>query len=112
PPWAEKHLRRLSEKNPSDVVKAEATFALASILKNKDEASQPAAEKLLQGLVGEKRPAFSHLADRAKKELDDIKLRGVGKPVPDIRGEDLDGKAFKLSDYKGKVVLLDFWGFW
>jgi hypothetical protein len=24
----------------------------------------------------------------------------------------LGGKEFKLSDYRGKVILLDFWGFW
>ena len=32
--------------------------------------------------------------------------------APDIAGVDLDGVAFKLSDYKGEVVLLDFWGDW
>ena len=31
---------------------------------------------------------------------------------PEIAGEDLAGVAFKLSDYRGKVVLLDFWGYW
>jgi cytochrome oxidase Cu insertion factor (SCO1/SenC/PrrC family) len=36
----------------------------------------------------------------------------VGQPAPDIDGTDQDGKSFKLSDYKGKVVLLDFWGNW
>jgi hypothetical protein len=36
----------------------------------------------------------------------------VGKDAPEIKGLDLDGKSFKLSDYKGKVVLLDFWGNW
>lgn len=36
----------------------------------------------------------------------------VGKPAPEIEGEDIDGKLFKLSDYRGKVVLLDFWGNW
>ena len=25
---------------------------------------------------------------------------------------DLDGVEFKLSDYRGKVVFLDFWGDW
>jgi predicted Zn finger-like uncharacterized protein len=35
-----------------------------------------------------------------------------GQEAPEISGEDIDGKAFKLSDYKGKVVLLDFWGNW
>jgi cytochrome oxidase Cu insertion factor (SCO1/SenC/PrrC family) len=36
----------------------------------------------------------------------------VDKAVPEIEGEDLDGQSFKLSDYLGKVVLLDFWGNW
>jgi hypothetical protein len=35
-----------------------------------------------------------------------------GKPAPEIEGKDLDGVPFKLSDYRGKVVLLDFWGHW
>jgi hypothetical protein len=33
-------------------------------------------------------------------------------PAPEIAGEDLDGVPFRLSDYRGKVVLLDFWGDW
>jgi len=36
----------------------------------------------------------------------------VGQQAPEIIGEDVDGKEFKLSDYRGKVVVLDFWGFW
>ncbi len=32
-----------------------------------------------------------------------------GKPAPEIRGRDADGEMFRLSDYQGKVVLLDFW---
>jgi len=36
----------------------------------------------------------------------------VGKKAPEISGPDTDGVKFKLSDYKGKVVLLDFWGNW
>jgi hypothetical protein len=36
----------------------------------------------------------------------------VGRPSPEIEGKDVDGKPFKLSDYRGKVVALDFWGFW
>jgi hypothetical protein len=37
---------------------------------------------------------------------------GIGVVAPDIGGVDLDGGAFKLSDYKGKVVFLYFWGDW
>jgi len=36
----------------------------------------------------------------------------VGKTAPEIESEDLDGKKFKLSDYRGKVVVLVFWGNW
>jgi len=33
----------------------------------------------------------------------------VGEGAPDIEGEDLEGNRFHLSDYRGKVVVLDFW---
>lgn len=36
----------------------------------------------------------------------------IGKVAPDIQGKDVDGKDLKLSDYRGKVVVLDFWGDW
>jgi thiol-disulfide isomerase/thioredoxin len=36
----------------------------------------------------------------------------AGKPAPDFVKLTRDGKTFKLSDYKGKYVLLDFWGSW
>jgi cytochrome oxidase Cu insertion factor (SCO1/SenC/PrrC family) len=36
----------------------------------------------------------------------------IGKLAPEIEGEDIDGVPFKLSDYRGKVVVLDFWGDW
>ena len=36
----------------------------------------------------------------------------IGTPAPEIDGEDADGIRFKLSDYRGKVVMLDFWGHW
>ena len=35
-----------------------------------------------------------------------------GKPAPDFALTDLDGKEHKLSDYKGKKVLLVFWATW
>jgi len=36
----------------------------------------------------------------------------IGATAPEIDGQDTDGTPFKLSDYRGKVVVLDFWGFW
>jgi peroxiredoxin len=36
----------------------------------------------------------------------------VGNRAPEIAGKDTNGKSFKLSDYRGKIVVVDFWGFW
>jgi AhpC/TSA family len=52
------------------------------------------------------------IADQVNRELFVIRNLAVGKTAPDIVGDDLDGKPFKLSDYRGKVVVLDFWGNW
>jgi peroxiredoxin len=32
--------------------------------------------------------------------------------VPDFTLKDMNGKAVKLSDYKGKIVILNFWAVW
>jgi len=36
----------------------------------------------------------------------------VGCEAPEIEGVDHDGEKFRLSEYRGKVVLLPFWGYW
>lgn len=52
------------------------------------------------------------IGELAEGELFAFKHLSMGKVAPDIDGVDLDGKAFKLSEYRGKVVMLDFWGDW
>lgn len=34
------------------------------------------------------------------------------KPAPDFALKDIDGRVVHLSDYRGKVVVLDFWATW
>jgi len=48
--------------------------------------------------LSEKRPARSILTN--------------GGDAPDFDFVDLDGKKHKLSDYRGKIVVIDFWGTW
>jgi hypothetical protein len=50
------------------------------------------------------------LADAAKALLFD--MHAIGSVAPEIDGEDIHGERLKLSDYRGKVVVLDFWGHW
>ncbi|MBP8302033.1 MAG: hypothetical protein KA020_16820, partial [Planctomycetes bacterium] len=53
---------------------------------------------------------------RLQSQFDELVVEvekfGIGMAAPEITGVDLDGVAFKLSDYRGKVVFLDFWGDW
>jgi hypothetical protein len=68
---------------------------------------EQAAEKYDDAMLPEGDP----VAVRAKAELFALRHLAIGKEAPDIEGEDQDGKPFKLSDYRGKVVLLDFWSY-
>ncbi len=52
------------------------------------------------------------LGQEAEARLDDMLNLAVGKPAPEIEGVDVDGKPLRLSDYRGKVVMLVFWGSW
>ena len=89
----------------------------AEIAKKGEEGLNKEAVKYYERVVKD----FPDAKDEKGKPLaKDLKIRidsilhpiVVGKAAPEIAGEDTDGKAFKLSDYKGKVVLLDFWGNW
>ncbi|HEV8717936.1 MAG TPA: redoxin domain-containing protein, partial [Candidatus Binatia bacterium] len=56
-----------------------------------------------------KLPYDGTVGETAQTELFEIRHLSVGKEAPDIEGVDQDGQQFKLSDYRGKVVLLYFW---
>jgi thiol-disulfide isomerase/thioredoxin len=75
--------------------------------------STPEGEKLLLEMEkkgkDEKLPGLVALAEQglfASRNL------AVGKPAPDTESTNLDGKTVKIPDYKGKVVVLDFWATW
>ncbi|HMO81497.1 MAG TPA: TlpA disulfide reductase family protein [Pyrinomonadaceae bacterium] len=49
--------------------------------------------------------------ERGKDEYFKIELE-VGKVMPDFKFVDFDGKARSLSEFRGKYLLIDFWGLW
>ena len=61
---------------------------------------------------GELKYGSKTLSDHAKAALFEMKHLSIGKVAPQIDGKDIDGKSMKLSDFRGQVVLLDFWGHW
>jgi len=52
------------------------------------------------------------LAEIARSDLQELRELSVGRVAPEITGTDADGGGFKLSDYRGKVVVLTFSGNW
>jgi thiol-disulfide isomerase/thioredoxin len=52
------------------------------------------------------------LGEAAGRALFALRTLAVGKVAPEIAGKDLDGKPLKLSDSRGKVVVLVFCGYW
>jgi peroxiredoxin len=52
------------------------------------------------------------LAEVARTDLRRFRNLAVGQRAPEIEGQDVDGNPFKLSDYRGRVVLLTFSGNW
>jgi hypothetical protein len=54
-------------------------------------------------------PEEGTIGEKAEADLFEMRHLTVGKEAPDIEGQDQEGRRFKLSDYRGKVVLLDFW---
>jgi cytochrome oxidase Cu insertion factor (SCO1/SenC/PrrC family) len=42
----------------------------------------------------------------------DIQRYDPPKPAPEFSLPDLDGRPVKLSDFRGKVVLLFYWATW
>lgn len=47
-----------------------------------------------------------------KQQLDELRALAVGQVAPDIVLPDPSGKTTKLSDLRGKYVLIDFWAAW
>jgi hypothetical protein len=54
-------------------------------------------------------PFSGTVGETVKRELFALRHLAVGKEAADIEGPDQNGVRFKLSDYRGKVVLLYFW---
>ncbi len=47
-----------------------------------------------------------------RARVNDLKRLAVGTEAPDLVLKDIEDNPIKLSDFKGKVVLIDFWASW
>jgi hypothetical protein len=102
-------------KNPHPEVQAQARYTRAAAyvgtraVERSEQLRQLAIDDLNKVIEASDGQSLKGLAQRLLFEAENLE---PGLAAPDIHGEDLDGIKFKLSDYRGKVVLLDFWGDW
>ena len=82
-----------------------------SALNDEELADLEKESKSLRELLGSF-DGDSELHKKAQDELFVLENLTVGSKAMDIVGTDLEGEEFKLSDYRGKIVFLDFWGDW
>lgn len=86
--------------------------AAAAIVKEATALLEEAAKVAPDVKVGSGTKTIAAFAKGEIEGLQAIANLGVGKPAPEVESLLLDGKKTKLSDYKGKVVLLDVWATW
>lgn len=116
----DKLMQLAAERSKSRDVRGSAIFWRAQSLKNAadqtgDAQQQAEAKKLFQQVLADYadvRGYMGTLGDGAASGVFEIDHLAIGKVAPDIEGKDANGKPMKLSDYRDKVVVLDFWGDW
>jgi hypothetical protein len=101
-------------KNPDPEVKAAATFDLAYTLwiggPGQRMADRDRATALFRAVI--KDYPDSPLAEEAEDFLKQLEHLEVGLRAPEIVATDANEKEVRLSQFKGRVVALVFWGFW
>jgi peroxiredoxin len=91
----------LSKRNILSVVVGAAILGLAA-------PSTLAQDSATPGKRGQEHKEKDKNEHKDKGEHKDAKAAKVGEPAPAFELKDTDGKTVKLSDYKGKVVVLDW----
>lgn len=112
-------LRALIAKTQDKELLGQANLALGQHLAKryqqafqKKDASASKIAKEAESILERTGKDYAALSTQVKDALFDLTKLAVGRTAMEIEAEDLDGKQFKLSDYRGKVVVIDFWGNW
>ncbi|MCP4146408.1 MAG: redoxin domain-containing protein [bacterium] len=91
---------RLEEKDNENAFK----WLTLSVDRGFNSLGEFEGEDAFETLKSDKR--FAALLERIKDTI------GLGKPVKPFTVKDMTGKEISPADYKGKVLLLDFWATW
>lgn len=113
-----KALEKIKAKNTTKPVLAALAFQEVQKLEQEKGDTAPGVRELYTRLAkdfkdlqlpGGGKMTYGEIAEGRLYVLDNLV---VGKTAPDFETVDENGVKWKLSDYKGKVVVIDFWGEW
>jgi thiol-disulfide isomerase/thioredoxin/uncharacterized cupredoxin-like copper-binding protein len=126
-------LNSVVAKNPDRTARGHATIGLAWLAKRKFQEAEYKGDPAELGWITEETvkvfesvirdygdcpnlregaTAKATLGSLAESELHEIRHLSIGRVAPEVEGIDLDGAPMKLSDSRGKIVLLVFWASW
>jgi thiol-disulfide isomerase/thioredoxin len=100
-PVADEPTRRL---DPSTAIAVGESYLQRLVNGQRYDVARKACEMVLARKPGPE--VREHFEARLKR------LKMLDAPAPEIAGRDVEGDPLKLSDLKGKVVLVDFWATW
>ncbi len=109
PKGAAKALGNMVEFAPTDWLKVSCRIQQATILADRLEDADAALAILDKVAKDFESTRITDDAAKLRRRIANLRIGGV---APEFSGKDVDGNTIKLSDYKGKVIFLDFWGFW
>jgi len=117
PDTAKPVLERVLAENPSKDLKGMAAYALGTMaFEQEDRKGAKEAEKFFDLIEKEfadvPGPQKRTLGEMAKGSLFELRNLQIGMPAPAAESKNLKGEKASLADYKGKVVVLDFWATW
>lgn len=118
-----KLLRKLAEASTSDVASA---AIYSQIIRNRiivervlggmkaeeREALVAEIKKLVEKIGDRDTPDGQTFAEYAERNIFEIEHLSVGKVAPEIEAVDLDLNPMKLSDFRGKTVVVTIWASW
>ena len=110
-------MRDVSQKCARSDTKGLACLSLALALQASNTTGQHSADAIVQleRIMAEFRDVplgGKTLGAMAEDQLYVLKNLSIGSKAPNIEGKDANGNSLKLSDFEGKVVVLDFWADW
>jgi len=90
------------------------SFVSLDLLQRMTPGGEPMNVALVEPLFEKLSPVIKNsIAGRAfNNEISDCKKVAIGVVAPDFSEKTPEGKILKLSDFRGKYILLDFWASW